>query len=56
MFKVDLHVHTDNSPDGVHSPMFVCEHSVKNSLRAVAMTDHCEIDKFFDKVIDYQCS
>ncbi len=44
---IDMHSHSDNSPDGIHSPMFVCEQAVKNSLRAVAITDHCEIDKFF---------
>lgn len=44
---IDLHVHSDNSPDGMHSPMFICEHAVKRGLRAVAVTDHCEIDKFF---------
>jgi len=42
--KIDLHVHSDNSPDGKHSPMFICEQAVKNNLRAVAITDHCEID------------
>ena len=46
---IDMHVHSDNSPDGIHSPMYVCEHAVKNGLRAIAMTDHCEIDKFFDQ-------
>lgn len=44
---IDMHSHSDNSPDGIHSPMFVCEQAVKNNLRAVAITDHCEIDKFF---------
>ncbi len=42
--KIDMHVHSDNSPDGKHSPMFICEQAVKNNLRAVAITDHCEID------------
>ncbi len=44
--KIDMHVHSDNSPDGTHSPMFICEQAVKNSLRAVAITDHCEIDSY----------
>ncbi len=47
MRLIDMHVHSDNSPDGTHSPMYICEHSVKNGLRSVAITDHCEIDKFF---------
>ena len=42
-----MHVHTDNSPDGVHSPMFVCEQAVKNNLGAIALTDHCEVDTYF---------
>lgn len=46
---IDMHIHSDNSPDGVHSPMFVCEQAVKNNLRAIAITDHCEIDKFFEQ-------
>ena len=46
---IDMHVHSDNSPDGTHSPMYICEHAVKNGLRAIAMTDHCEIDKFFEQ-------
>ncbi len=44
---MDMHVHSDNSPDGVHSPMYICEQAVDKSLRAIAFTDHCEIDKFF---------
>ncbi len=46
---IDMHVHSDNSPDGTHSPMYICEHAVRNSLRAIAITDHCEIDKFFEQ-------
>lgn len=44
---MDLHVHSDNSPDGLHSPMYICENAVDKGLRAIAFTDHCEIDKFF---------
>ena len=46
---IDMHTHSDNSPDGTHSPMYMCEHAVHNGLRALAITDHCEIDKFFDQ-------
>ena len=45
---IDMHVHTDNSPDGIHSPMFLCEQAVEKNLRAVAFCDHCETDKFFE--------
>ena len=46
---IDMHTHSDNSPDGTHSPMYMCEHAVDNGLRALAITDHCEIDKFFEQ-------
>lgn len=44
---VDLHVHSDNSPDGIHSPMFICENAVINNVGAIGFADHCEVDKFF---------
>lgn len=44
---VDLHTHTDNSFDGHHSTMFLCETAVMKGLRAVAFTDHLEMDAFF---------
>ena len=45
---IDMHVHSDNSPDGVHSPMFICECAVNNNIGAIAITDHCEVDSFFE--------
>ena len=44
---IDMHVHSDNSPDGKHSPMYICECAVRNKLGAIAITDHCETDTFF---------
>ncbi|MCL2514215.1 MAG: PHP domain-containing protein, partial [Oscillospiraceae bacterium] len=44
--QVDTHVHTDNSPDGRHSPMYMCETAVDMGLRAVAFTDHCEMESY----------
>ena len=46
---IDMHTHSDNSPDGVHSPMYMCENAVARGLRGIAITDHCEIDKFFEQ-------
>ncbi len=48
MYKnlVDLHVHTDNSFDGNHSATFFCEKAEFLDLRAVAFTDHCEVDQY----------
>ena len=46
---IDMHVHSDNSPDGKHSPMYICECAVKNNLGAIAITDHCEVNTFFEE-------
>lgn len=48
MYKniVDLHVHTDNSFDGNHSATFFCEKAEMIDLRAIAFTDHCEVDQY----------
>ena len=48
MYKniVDLHVHSDNSFDGNHSATFFCEKAEFLDLRAIAFTDHCEVDQF----------
>ncbi len=44
---VDLHTHTDNSFDGHHSTMYLCETACMRGLRAIAFTDHLEMDGFF---------
>ncbi len=44
---IDLHTHTDNSFDGHHSTMFLCETACMKGLRAIAFTDHLEMDAFF---------
>ena len=41
---IDTHVHTDNSPDGHHSAMYMCECAEMAGLRAIAFTDHVEAD------------
>lgn len=43
---MDLHTHTDNSPDGHHSVMLMCEKASENGLRAIAITDHCECNAY----------
>lgn len=45
--EVDMHTHTDNSPDGTHSTMYMCEQAEMKGLRAVAFTDHCEVDAYY---------
>ncbi len=48
MYKniVDLHVHTDNSFDGNHSATHFCEKAEMLEMRAIAFTDHCEVDQY----------
>lgn len=49
---VDLHVHTDNSPDGNHSAMFICERAEMIGLRALTFCDHCEADVYREQRYD----
>ena len=41
-----MHTHTDNSFDGNHSTMYMCECAELSGLRGIAFTDHVEIDIF----------
>ena len=45
--RMDMHTHTDNSPDGNHSTMYLCECAEQTGLRAIAFTDHCEVDAYY---------
>lgn len=45
---VDMHTHTDNSFDGNHSPVYMCEAACNKNMRAIAFTDHCEVDSFYN--------
>ena len=49
---LDQHVHTDNSFDGHHSVVFLCETAVEKGLRGVSFTDHVEMDFFREKQFD----
>lgn len=40
MLKVDFHVHTSRSVDGVHSPRVMARHARKLGLDAIVITDH----------------
>jgi len=50
--RMDFHVHTDNSFDGHHSAILLCETAVEKGLRAVAFTDHVEMDFFRENHFD----
>lgn len=49
---LDMHTHTDNSFDGNHSTMFMCECAERMGLRGVAFTDHIETDIFYQDDFD----
>jgi histidinol-phosphatase (PHP family) len=49
---LDLHAHTDNSFDGHHSAVFLCETAAARGLRALALTDHVEMDFYREQSFD----
>lgn len=49
---IDMHTHTDNSPDGNHSAMYMAEVAERNGIERVAFTDHCEVDWFYKDEYD----
>lgn len=49
---MDLHCHSDNSPDGEHSTILMCEYAQRAMIRALAFTDHCEVDEYYDNNYD----
>ena len=40
----DTHTHSDNSFDGNHSCILLCEGACANGGKGIAITDHCDID------------
>ncbi|MEG0272856.1 MAG: histidinol-phosphatase HisJ family protein [Hydrogenoanaerobacterium sp.] len=40
----DSHTHSDNSFDGTHSVMFMCEAAIQKGLLGICITDHADID------------
>lgn len=38
----DSHLHSDNSPDAVHSVAYLCEHAMQHRIMGFAVTDHFE--------------
>ena len=38
--KIDLHIHTNNSADGISTPSMVIKNAIKQGLDGVAITDH----------------
>ena len=44
---LDLHTHTDNSPDAHHAGMVLCEYAVRKGLGGIAMTGHCGVGLYY---------
>lgn len=42
----DSHVHSDNSHDGAHSIIYLCETAVEKNLMGLSITDHCDINEY----------
>jgi histidinol-phosphatase (PHP family) len=40
----DMHTHSDNSFDGNHSCILLCENAYSMGAKGIAITDHCDID------------
>lgn len=43
---LDMHTHSDSSPDAVHAVSLMCEYAVKTGVRGLAVTDHCECNAY----------
>lgn len=43
---IDMHTHSDNSFDGHHSCILLCEGAIENNASGIAITDHCDIDNY----------
>ena len=44
---IDMHVHSNNSPDGHNSVECMCECAVKENISIIAITDHCEVQELY---------
>ena len=46
--KIDLHMHSNNSPDGYNSVNELCQQAITMGVGVIAVTDHCECQAFYD--------
>lgn len=42
----DSHVHSDNSSDGNHPVIMLCENAIANGVTGLCVTDHCELSVY----------
>lgn len=47
MNLIDCHSHTNHSPDAADSAVSMCERAIELGLSAYAVTDHCEVNRFY---------
>lgn len=47
MNLIDCHSHTYHSPDAADSVLAMCEKAMSLGLKAYAVTDHCEVNRFY---------
>jgi len=45
---IDCHTHTHNSPDAKDTVQENCEQAIKLNLQALAITEHCEVNKYYN--------
>ncbi len=45
----DSHVHSDMSWDAEHSLTFLCETAVNKGILGFAVTDHCEVNEYYER-------
>ena len=57
---IDMHLHSNNSPDGRDTVKSICECAIKQNLKIIAITDHCEAQDYykdnFNEKIAQSCS
>lgn len=44
---IDCHNHTNNSNDGQNTVEERCEYAIKLGLKALAVTEHCEVNRYY---------
>lgn len=48
----DLHIHTNCSLDGHETAESMCQGAINNNVKLIAITDHLEIDEFYEEGYD----
>ncbi len=54
MIPFDFHNHSNQSPDGADTPRAMAERAIELGMKHYALTDHLEINKFYDEEFQYE--